>query len=307
MTKSESTNYTAAGTQFPIATEPTDDLSKEDLFELQKALEEHTHDATRGVAIRRINTSAAPSATGHVQINSDDLRWWAAVAGAIRTAATLEAANVWTGQQRFNQSILMPHIATPSAPGAGLSIIYPKSDGLLYRRSGTGAEVPVGTTPGALLHAKMWDTLGTAGTWAELRSVNLSGGDDIDWVLTFDGTATEKVTVGLPVPPGYAGTPITFYIEWYTSATSGNAAFMVEGSVTGTNGDLTAAMSTLAARTAFTAQGTTNRKQLSALPWTAGLPTANDWLRLRFTRQAAHADDTINGVDLNVLSVAMQF
>jgi hypothetical protein len=307
VSKTSSTNYSAAGTQFPIATDPGDDLEDDDLFLLQAALEQHTHDSTRGLAVRRLHTSSAPASTGQVQIDGNDLKWWAAVAAAVRTAATIEGANTWTGAQRFNQAVVMPHLATPAAPGAGLSILYPKTDGLFYRRSGTGAEVPVGTTPGALLHAKMFDTLGTAGTWAELRSVNLSGGDDIDWVLTFDGTSTEKATVGLPVPPGYAGTPITFYIEWYTSATSGNAAFQVEGSVTGTGGDLTAAMTTLATRTAFAAQGTTNRKQLSALSWTGSTPAANDWLRLRFTRQAGHVDDTINGVDVNVLSVALQF
>ena len=306
MTKTNSTNYTAAGTNFPVATEGTDDLTKEDIFSLQAAVEQHTHDNTRGLAVRRLNTSSTPSASGHVQINSDDLRWWAGTAGAVRTASTLEGANVWTGQQRFNQAVLMPNISTPAAPGAGLSVLYPKADGLWYRRSGTGAEVPVGTTPGALLHAKMWDTLGTPGTWAELRSLNLSGGDDIDWVLTFDGTTSEKVTVGIPVPPGYAGTPITFYIQWFTSATTGNVVFQVDGSVTGASGDLTAAMAAVTGAVPATVPATTNRKQGSSLGWTAALPVANDWLRLRFKRLPADSFDTVTA-DVNVLSVTVQF
>lgn len=33
---------------------------------------------------------------------------------------------------------------TPSAPGAGLTAVYAKTDGALYVRSGTGAESPIG-------------------------------------------------------------------------------------------------------------------------------------------------------------------
>jgi hypothetical protein len=306
MAKTTSTNYSAVGTNFPIADDPGDDLEDDDIFLLQAALEQHTHDSTRGLAVRRINTASAPASTGQVQIAADDLKWWAATAAAVRTAATIEGANVWTGQQRFNQPLILPQQTAPAAPGAGLTTVYAGTDGLLYRRSGTGGSIPVGTTPGALLHAKMWDTLGTAGTWAELRSVNLSGGDDIDWVLTFDGTANEKATVGFPVPPGYAGTPITFYVEWYTSATAGNVVFQFDASVTGTGGDLTTAMSGVTAAAPGVVQGTTNRKQVSAIAWTAGIPAANDWLRLRFKRLATDAFDNVT-VDVNVLSVAVQF
>lgn len=34
--------------------------------------------------------------------------------------------------------------STPSAPGAGLTVVYAKTDGAVYVRSGTGAESPIG-------------------------------------------------------------------------------------------------------------------------------------------------------------------
>ena len=57
MAKQQSVNYTAPGTNFPIASEAADPLKKEDVFTLQRALEEHSHDNTRGTEIRRINTA----------------------------------------------------------------------------------------------------------------------------------------------------------------------------------------------------------------------------------------------------------
>jgi hypothetical protein len=308
MTKTATPNYTAAGTQFPVADNATDALTKEDLFTLQKAVSEHTHDDTRGLAIRRINTASAPSGTGQVRINGDLFQWWAGTAGVVRAAASVGEANVWTGANRFNEPIVIPdNGGTPAAPGAGLNVLYGKN-GQIYQRSGAaGQERPVGFPPGIAIVAKAFNTLGTAGTWAELRSITLSGGDHLDECLTFDGTATERADFSIPVPPGYAGTPISFYIHWRTSATAGNAAFRVDATVTSAGGDLTAARGTVAAMTAFAAQGTTNRKATSTLSWTAGLPVANDFIQGSFFRVAADASDTINGVDLDVLAVTVSF
>lgn len=304
MAKSPSTNYTATGTNFPLANTATDPLAKEDLFTLQQALEQHTHDSTRGLAIRRVNTADSPSGNGQLQINGDSFQWWAAVASAVRTAAQLESAQTWTGQQRFNQPILAPMQAPPAPPGTGLSVIYPKADGLWYRRSGTGTEAPLGSPPGLTFTAKGLDTLGTPGTWAEFRSLTLAG---INWVQTFDGAATEQADFSFPVPPSYVGTPITFWVQWMTTATAGNAAFQVNASVTGTGGNLSAGMGVVAAMTTFPAAGTSYRKSLSSLPWTATLPAANDWIQARFYRVAANLADTIDGVDVDVLSVTVTF
>ena len=48
---------------------------------------------------------------------------------------------------KLTGSLIYTQVSTPSAPGAGLTIIYPKADGLLYFRSGAaGAETAVGGT-----------------------------------------------------------------------------------------------------------------------------------------------------------------
>lgn len=306
MTKTNSANYTAAGTQFPLATDALDPLTKEDIFKLQKALEEHTHDATRGLAIRRVNTASTPGGAGQIQIDGDEFVWWAGTSGLVYTAAALELAQTWAAQQRFNSPLLLPDVATPSAPGASLNVLYFKG-GLLYRRSGaSGGETPVGTPPAALLIAKSFDTDGTPGTWAELKQVTLASGTHKDWVLAYDPSSTEQADFSLAVPPGYAGTPITFYIHWKTTATSGNAAFRVGGLVSTTGGDMADTMTTLATISAFAAQGTASRKNVSALPWTASLPVANDWIQGRLYRVGADGTDTL-AADADVLAVTVAF
>ena len=60
------------------------------------------------------------------------------LAGRSGTVA-FEAALSTTG------SITLTQIATPSAPGASATVIYAKTDGALYYRSGaSGTETPVG-------------------------------------------------------------------------------------------------------------------------------------------------------------------
>jgi hypothetical protein len=304
MPKTPSANYTAPNTNFPLANNFNDPLAKEDFFTLQRAVDEHEHSSTRGLPVRQVNVANAPGSPGQLQINGDDLRWWAAVALAIRTAAALENPNVWTGQQRFNAPMLMPAQTTPAAPGAGLSVLYPKADGLWYRRSGTGGEVPVGAMPGLAFTAGALRSQGTPGVWAEYRSLALAGTVE---VMTFDGTATEQVDLSFPVPPSYAGTPITFWVEWATTATAGNAAFRADATVSGTGGNLTTPMSTVAAMATFAAQATSYRKNLSALPWTATVPAANDWVQARFFRVAGNVADTIDAVDVDVLGVTVSF
>lgn len=307
MTKTNAPNFSASGTQFPIADNATDPLAKEDLFTLQKAVNEHTHDDTRGLAIRRVNTASAPSATGQVRINGDAFQWWAGTSGVVRAAASLGESNVWTGDNRFNNPIIIPdNGGSPAAPGAGLNVLYGKN-GQLFKRSGAaGVETPVGAPPGVMVIAKMFETPGTAG-WAEFKSVTLAAGSHMDSVLTFDGAADERGDFSFPIPPSYVGTPINFLITWRTTATSGNAAFKVTGLLTGAGGDLTSAQADVAAQTAFAAQGTASRKNLSTLAWSATLPTANDWFQASFFRMGAQAADTINAVDVDVLSVVVSF
>jgi len=49
------------------------------------------------------------------------------------------------GAVAIEDAITLTQITTPSAPGAGLTSVYAKSDGALYVRSGgSGAESPIG-------------------------------------------------------------------------------------------------------------------------------------------------------------------
>ena len=49
------------------------------------------------------------------------------------------------GAVAIENAITLTQVGTPSAPGAGLTSVYAKSDGALYVRSGaSGAESPIG-------------------------------------------------------------------------------------------------------------------------------------------------------------------
>ena len=90
MPKVTSANYSAIGTDFPVVTGTGNPLTKEDLFKLQAAVEEHTHDSTRGLAVRRVNTANAPASAGQIRVNADAFQWWNG--SAVQTAASLTGA-----------------------------------------------------------------------------------------------------------------------------------------------------------------------------------------------------------------------
>ena len=57
----------------------------------------------------------------------------------------LRYLNGLDGAVAIENAITLTQITTPSAPGAGLTSVYAKSDGALYVRSGaSGAESPIG-------------------------------------------------------------------------------------------------------------------------------------------------------------------
>ncbi len=65
-------------------------------------------------------------------------------ASTFNGAATFVAEIVAQVAIAAQAGVKMTQIATPAAPGAGLTLLYPKSDGKLYTRSGTGTETTVG-------------------------------------------------------------------------------------------------------------------------------------------------------------------
>lgn len=306
MTKAQSVNYTAPNTNFPIASEAADKLLKEDVFTLQRALEDHTHDNTRGTGVRRVNVSAAPGQPGQIQIEGDNLRWWGSLVGEAVTAATLEGDQTWVGRQTFNEPLSFLQTAiTPAAPGLGTTVLYSKPDGLLYKRSGTDIETPVGSPPGISWIAKGMDTLGTPGTWAELRQI--VNGYDLDWVLSYDGVSNEGACFAFPIPYGYVGTPIKFYVQYRSPiAATGNIALAILGSVTGSNQNPNQALTTVAAPLAVAVPAVAGNKGLMTLLWTATLPTANAWFKGVLLRDNSGGLDTVS-TDIDVYGLTVAF
>lgn len=221
-TKVLSANYDLAETQFAIADEDEDGLEPEDIWRLARAVEEHQHDDSRGLPVRRVETASAPQAPGHVQVQGDDFRWWGDTTDAVRTALTREGNQVIDGVFRFNQPLLLAaQLVTPPAPGASLAYVYAKPDGKLYIRSGAGPEQGVGAPPTWNLPAKAWEGDQVPGTNPELlRLPWLSP----TWVLAYDATASEIVYARLRVPATYVpGLPLPLAVAWTAPAgASGN-------------------------------------------------------------------------------------
>jgi len=219
-TKVLSANYDLADTQFAIADEDEDALEPEDIYRLARAVEDHQHDDSRGLPVRRVETASSPQAPGHVQVQGDDFRWWGAVAGALRTALAREGDQVIDGVFRFNSPLLLAaQLAAPPAPGAALSYVYAKPDGKLYIRSGSGPEQGVGAPPTWNLPAKAWEGDQVPGQNPELKRLPWLSPT---WVLAYDATASEIAYARLRVPGTYVpGLPLPLAVAW--TAPSGAA------------------------------------------------------------------------------------
>lgn len=63
---------------------------------------------------------------------------------ATAAVSLLASAETYTGLKTFDQRQVWKQVATPSAPGAGYTALYTKSDGKLYRFPNGGAETEVG-------------------------------------------------------------------------------------------------------------------------------------------------------------------
>lgn len=195
-TKVLSANYLVSGSQFAIADEDGDALEPEDIWRLARAVEDHTHDDDRGLPVRRLDAVSAPTAPGHVQLAGDDLRWWAGTAGVPYTAVNADADQAISGFKRFNAPLLLPgQIATPPAPGVGLTYLYTKPDGLLYQRSGDGPETPVPDpvvlTPYAL----------TDGTRPFTGPVSFQSTVEVVGAAAFDSGVTIDTILGVGIAP----------------------------------------------------------------------------------------------------------
>jgi hypothetical protein len=114
------------------------------------------------------------------------------------------------------QSILK-HIATPSAPSAGYTALYTKSDGKIYRRPAGGSETEVGGGAGG------------GGVDVELFTQADAPVESILYnsqVFEYEDALAQYLYGELRVPNSYvAGSLISFYGQFFTSVTSGTVLF----------------------------------------------------------------------------------
>jgi hypothetical protein len=117
-------------------------------------------------------------------------------------------------------------------------------------------------------------------------------------VLDFDAAADESALFGAILPAHYGGGDLTVELHWTsTSATSGNVRWLAAAEkTTGTDIDADGFGSASAATAAApTSAGALIKSTLTVSAANAGNPAAGDALRLKVTRDADHAADTMAG------------
>jgi mRNA-degrading endonuclease toxin of MazEF toxin-antitoxin module len=274
-----SSNFTVAGTQFAIADEDEDTLEPEDIWRHARATEEHTHDDDRGLPVRRVDAVSAPSATGHVQVNGDDFRWWGDLSGAVMSAVVNGTDQTVDGVKRFVDPLLLPRQVTdPPAPGTGLGYLYLGPSDRLYLRSGSNPPAPVGT-PGTVVPPLAWYTTQGAGQ-ALQQQLALTAPT---WVLTYRPAGNDYASLTTVVPYTYGSTPITFHVTWTCGPGTGKVNFDLIAKVVAPGASLTAA-GTSVAEVTVNAPDTNLMHQRATISWTTGLPAPGDVVFLALKR-----------------------
>jgi hypothetical protein len=293
-TKQLSSNYTVEGTQFAIADEDGDVLEPEDIWRHSRATEEHTHDDQRGLPVRRIDAVSAPSDTGHVQVDGDDLKWWGDLSGSVMGAVTTNSDQTIDGVKRFADPLLLPRqVSAPPAPGSGLGYLYLGPSDRLYLRSGNNPPAPVGT-PGLLVPATAWQTQQTAGQ-PSLAQITL--GADPVWALVYNVATNQYATLTTVVPYNYGGTPIVCYVHWTYPVLTGFVNWTLHAKVTAPGAEFGVASWVEVASTTLEAPLPVSATHLrSVLTWTTGLPLPGDMVQFSLMRD--DADEVAAGTKL---------
>jgi hypothetical protein len=102
------------------ATADSDPYSREtQLNGLALNFDAHDHTSAKNLGVGRVQTSAAPAASGQVRANGDAWQWWGATAGAVRTALDLEGAQTISGLKTFTGGVRVdPHLGVGVTPAA---------------------------------------------------------------------------------------------------------------------------------------------------------------------------------------------
>ena len=119
--------------------------------------------------------------------------------------------------------------------------------------------------------------------------------------------ASESAAFAFPIPYGYVGTPIRFYVQYRSpGATTGNVSLAILGSVIGTNQPTNPAIATIASPVTGAVPSTLGNKGLATIPWTAALPAANAWFKGLLYRDNAGGLDTVS-TDIDVYGLTVAF
>jgi hypothetical protein len=271
-TKELSVNYGAGGQPFAIGNEGEDDLDERDLYRLARAVEDHNHGEGRGLAVNRIGTTTAPQTAGDLQVQGDDLRWWADLADAIYSAVNAQADQTVNGTKRFNQPLLLPAQATPpAAPGLGLGYVYLGPGDRLYLRAGNGSPTPVGT-PALMAAALAWQTTQAAGQTQLQQLAQLTAPT---WVQSFRPASDDVMSLTTVGPFTYGGTPVTVHLTWTCGPGAGKVNFTLLARVVPVGGSLLGAWTAVEAAT-VDAPNADLTHQRTTLVWDTALPAAGD-------------------------------
>lgn len=284
-TKTLSTNYTVDGTQFAIADEDGDALEPEDIWLHNRATEDHTHDETRGLPVRRVDYVSAPTGDGHVQVDGDLFKWWGATSARVVEAIANGIDQVVQGVKRFENPILLPRqVSVPPAPGPGLGYLYLGPNDRLYLRSGSNPAAPVGT-PGLMAPPLAWQTTQAVG---QPLVQQLTLGGDLVWVLLYRPGGNDYATLTTQAPLNYGGTPIVCYVTWTCGAGQGKVDWTLSAKVTKPTDGFTATWAQVATATSDTPDTVDFRHLRTVLTWNTNLPQPGDVITFALQRDGAH-------------------
>lgn len=131
------------------------------------------------------------------------------------------------------EPLALPHIATPSDPGAGNTAVYAKSDGKIYTFPAGGAETEVGSGSGGgreVLTADRTYYVRTDGNDSNDGLSNSAGGAFLTWQKAADVLGSLDISIyNVTLKAGSSGTWVTGFI---VKAPVGSGQIIIEGDTT---------------------------------------------------------------------------
>ena len=126
-------------------------------------------------------------------------------------------------------------------------------------------------------------------------------------VIAFDGASREYAAYELAMPKSYSGGTIKFRVHWECSGlSSGDAVFGLQAASLADGETIDAAFGTAVEITdSHTGSGERMITAWSAVVTPSGTPAGGESIALQFYRKSDHADDTLNAVDVQVVSVEL--